>query len=489
MLASGPDLVKHDKRDMAHHIPPSLTSDHSQPPEAEPSKIKSAARYFRLPHLANLAWPAHPTRWRDVPRRLRPSAVSILRLTAAAVVTYLLTLVITRGAVDLTGPLTALLVMQASAYSTLRMGAIRVGAVLAGVFVAILLSLWIGLTWWSLGAAIAASLVLGKIFRLGEQAIEAPISAMLILGVTSPDVAAETRVLNTLIGAGVGIAFNLIYPPALPTGRAGRAIIDVAEATAAPVDAASAALTEGPIGREQVQDWLDRVRAAARRLSSATQTVASLKDSRRFNPRAIGTTDIEPVLASGLHTLESCQLATRALFVVLLAEVPNEDRPDDPYGEELRGAFAVVLHDIADCIRAFGSLVLAEAEEREEEAERSLDESLDILRETQAILTELIMVNVQENKSSWLLRGSILAAVEHVLNQLDLQDRARARQQWKAEQRTKPLSQLPPIVQAALPHPDRPSLRGLPRGTSWRQSLVRQVDEQDHYDAGDNNRN
>jgi hypothetical protein len=291
--------------------------------------------------------------------------------------------------------------------------------------------------------------------------------------------------LTTLIGAGVGIAFNLIYPPALPTRRAGRALVDVAEATAAPLDAAGAGLTEGPIGREQVQDWLDRVRAAARRLTSASETVASLKDSRRFNPRALATTDIEPVLASGLFTLESCQLAIRALFVVLLAEVPTDDRPDDPYGEELRRAFAVVLHDVADCIRAFGSLVLAEVEEREEEAERSLDESLEILRETQAILSELIMVNAQENKSSWLLRGSILAAVEHVLNQLNLEDRARARQQWKNEQRTKPLSQLPPIVQAALPHPERPSLRGLPPGTSWRSSLTRQNDEQDHPEDSD----
>jgi hypothetical protein len=244
---------------------------------------------------------------------------------------------------------------------------------------------------------------------------------------------------------------------------------------------------EGPITGEQVRDWLDRVRAGARRLESATKTVASLKDSRRFNPRALATTDIEPVLASGLQTLESCQLAMRALFVVLLAEVPTEERPDDPYGGELRAAFAVVLHDVADCIRAFGSLVLAEVEGREEEAERSLDESLDILRETEAILTELITVNVQENKSSWLLRGSILAAVEHVLNQLNLENRARARQAWKNQQRTKPLSQLPPIVQAALPHPDRPSLRGLPPGTSWRRSFVRPTDEQDHFiGRGDN---
>ena len=449
------------------------------------SKIESAARYVRPQNLATLIWPRRPTRWREVPRRILPPAVNILRLTAAAVISYLLTLAVTSGAIDLTGPLTALLVMQASAYSTLKMGAVRVGAVLAGVLVATFLSVWIGLTWWSLGLAIAASLVLARIFRLGEQALEAPISAMLILGVTSPNVAAEVRILNTLIGAGVGIAFNLIYPPALPTRRAARAMIDVAEAAAAPLDAASQALTEGPIRREQVQNWLDRVRAGGGRLTSATKTVSSLKDSRRFNPRALGTVDIEPVLSSGLQTLESCLLAVRALFMVLLAELPTEDKPDDPYGEELRAAFAVVLHDAADCIRAFGGLVLAEVEGREEEAERSLDESLDILRETQAMLTELIMVNPQDNKSSWLLRGSILAAVEHLLNQLNLDDRARARQQWKDAQRSRPLSQLPPIFSAALPHPERPALRGLPPGSSWRNAFARQPEEPEPTDQRD----
>jgi hypothetical protein len=449
------------------------------------SKINSALRYVRWQRLASLAWPGRPTRWRDVPRRLRPTLVNVTRLTTAAVLSYLFTLALTSGAIDLTGPLTALLVMQASAYSTLKMGAIRVGAVLAGVLVATFVSIWIGLTWWSLGAVIATSLILAKIFRLGEQAIEAPISAMLILGVTNPNVAAEIRVLNTLIGAGVGVAFNLIYPPALPTIRASRTIIDAADATAAPLDAASQALAIGPINREQVQDWLDRIHAGGLRLKSATETVGSLKDSRRLNPRALGTTDIEPVLASGLRTLESCLLAIRALFTVVLTELPTEDRPDDPYGEELRAAFAVVLHDAADCIRAFGSLVLAEVEEHEEEAERSLDESLEILRETQTVLTELMTVNFQDNKSSWLLRGSILAAVEHVVDELNLENHARARQQWKDVQRTKPLSQLPPIVSAALPHPDRPLLRGLPPGTTWRNAFVKQADKEDRRDDDD----
>ena len=373
----------------------------------------------------------------------------IFRLTAAAVVAYLVTSLLTEGAVDLTGALTALLVVQASTVSTLKMGAVRVGAVLGGVLVATLLSTWIGLSWWSLGAAIAASLLLAKVFRLGAQALETPISAMLILGVTNYDIAGEIRVLTTLIGAAVGVAFNLFYPPAMPTASAERSLLRVVDAAASPLDAAADHLVNGPVGREQVDTWLDLVRRANRRVGFATDVIASLKDSRRLNPRALGTVDVEPVLGTGLDTLEHCVMDIRALFTVMAAEIPADDQPDDPYGEELRTAFAVVLHDTADCLRAFGSLVVAEAEEREDETEQALAQSLDILRETQAILTELIMVDVRDNNSSWLLRGSILAAVEQVLTRLNLEDRARIHRLWKEEQQRRP-----PV---AADHPERPA--------------------------------
>ncbi|HET9650164.1 MAG TPA: FUSC family protein [Microlunatus sp.] len=415
--------------------------------------------------FAALAWPGHPTRWRDVPGRLRPTLVTTFRLTAAAVVAYVLTGLLTEGAVDLTGALTALLVMQASAYSTLKMGAVRVGAVLGGVLIATLLSTWIGHTRWSLGAAIAASLLLAKVLRLGEQALETPISAMLILAVSDPTIAAEVRVLNTFIGAGVGIAFNVLYPPAMPTRPAGSAVRAAAEAIARPLYDAAESLRTGPLNRGQIGAWLGGARTADARVDRASQVVASLQDSRRFNPRAIATADVAPVLASGVDHLESSLLAIRALFVVMQSEVPGGEAPDDPYGEELRNAFAVVLDDVGDCVRGFGDLVVAEAEGREEKVERQLDQSLEVLRETQAILAELITTQSEQNRSSWLLRGSILAAVAHVLAQFDLEERVRARHRWQQEQASKPLAQLPPLVQAALPHPDRPSLRGLGGGT------------------------
>jgi len=411
---------------------------------------------------ATQAWPGRPDRWRDVPRRLLPTLGTITRLTSAAVISYLITLVVTDGAIDLTGALTALLVVQASAYSTLKMGAVRVGAVLSGVLVATLLSTWVGLTWWSLGAAIAASLLLGKVLRLGDQALETPITAMLILGVANHDIAAGIRIINTLIGAGVGVAMNLIYPPAMPTASAGRALLRVVDAAAAPLDAAADALVDGPVSRAHLDALLDRLRAAARRVANARDIIDSLKDSRRFNPRALGTIDVEPVLGTGLDTLEHCLLDIRSLLTVISAESPVQERPDDPFGEELRAAFAVVLHDAADCLRAFGSLVVAEAEGREDETEEALAESLEILRETRAILTELMMVKAQDDSPAWMLRGSVLAALGQVLTRLDLEERARLHRTWKDEQLRRPLAQLPPMIQGVLPHPDRPVLRGLP---------------------------
>jgi hypothetical protein len=420
--------------------------------------------------LATWAWPGHPERWRDIPARLQPTLVTVGRLTAAAVVSYLISLELTEGAIDLTGPLTALLVVQASAFSTMKMGAVRVGAVLSGILVATLLSTVIGLTWWSLGAAIAASLVLAKVLRLGEQALETPISAMLILGVTNHDVAAEIRILNTLIGAAVGVAFNLLYPPAMPTASAGRALLRVVHAAAAPLDTAADALEAGPVTRAHVEDWIARARAANRLVAAATETIAALKDSRRFNSRALGTVDVEPILASGLDTVEHALLSIRALFAVVLTELPTASARDDPYGAELRTVFAVVLRDTAECLRGFGSLVVAQAEDREQETERALGQSLDILRETQAILTELIMVDAQENTASWLLRGSILAAVEQVLSRLDLEDRARLHRAWKEAQARRPLTKLPPIIHGVLPHPEHPYPRALAQPRMWRST-------------------
>lgn len=418
--------------------------------------------------LMRAVWPGHPDRWREVPGRLVPFGVLVLRLTLAAVISYWLTKAVSgNGPVDLTGPLTAMLVLQASTLSTLRMGLVRVGAVLCGVLIAVMLSAWIGLTWWSLGTVILAALVAARLLRLREQMLEAPISAMLILGVAHHDIAAYVRVINTLVGAGVGIAFGLLFPTAVAAATVARSVKWVAEATAAPLESAAGTMEKEAPTREQAQGWLDQARSAAGELAAVNGSVSNLRERRRWNPRAIGTSDVVPVLDSGLETFDRCLLAIRAFFTAMIAELPTEpaelDTAEDevqtgeladPYGEDLRQIFSVILSQSAECLRAFGDLVVAEAEGREDEAEAALTQGLDYAGETRAMLADLMLVDPPPGYR--MLRGSLVVALEQVLTELRLENRQRVREARKAPR-------LPVVVESVLMHPERPYPRGIDR--------------------------
>lgn len=365
--------------------------------------------------------------WSDVRQQVGRTLLTTGRLTAAGVLAYLLTLWLTSGPVDLTGALTALLVVQTSAFSTLRMGVVRVGAVLTGVLVAVALSSWVGLTWWSLGIVISASLLLAAALRLGEQALETPISAMLIFGLGGQEIAAETRVVTTLIGAAVGVALNLLLPPRVPTRDAIADVREVARQQAECLSVASTSMMQNPISRSEVRVWLERANRASALAAKASATVGAMTDVRKFNHRAIGTSDLEPILTDGLAALERSSMAIRSLLVVMSREAPERQTSDDGYGQEVRPAFAVLLGNVAECLEAFGALVEAEATDSESDVERHLGSSLNVAREARAILTELFFVDPRSETSLWLLRGSILLAVEHVLDPLHLEDRARVR--------------------------------------------------------------
>lgn len=398
---------------------------------------------------------------RELVRRARPTAAHVARLTVASVLGYLLTAPLQHGPIDLTGALTALLVVQASTRDTLQMGLVRVGAVVTGILVAIALTTVVGLTWWSLGIAIATSLVLAKVLHLGDQALETPISAMLILGVGGADVAWETRLVTTLVGTAVGIGLNLLVPPAVPVRPAIGAVRRVTDAVAAPLRAASVAFAAGPPTRDDVDVWLDETRAASRHIADATDALLDLKTSRRYNSRAIGRADVEPVLRTGLDTLDAANFASRSLLLAVINEIPPGGR-EDVYGEQVREAFAVVLEDLAESVEAFGELVAAEAQGREVEAEHRLEATLDVVGETRAILTELLFVDGRANPSLWLLRGSVLGAVEEVLRVLDPGGRSDMLAAWKASQAGRRVSSETGtlrVIGVDDPRPDDPTSR------------------------------
>ena len=408
---------------------------------------RRAARFRWHPRqLLWWLWPGLPTSWSQVPERLLPSATQIARLTIAAVVAYVVADALFPGILDLTAPLTALLVVQASTVGTLLMGAVRVGAVLTGVLVAVGVSTYLGLSWWSLALVIAASLVIAKLLRLGDQTLEAPISAMLILAVSAPGVAAEVRVGNTLVGTVVGVVFSLIVPIAIPNAQASEAVRRVTRSQAALFNEIALTLGDRAPHPEEVAAWTEWTGDIATELRAAAAAVDTAKESRRLNPRALATATVHPGLASAVGRLDRALAAQRILIVAIGRQAPvDASASSGPSESELRRAFAVALDDVANGLRAFGDLVQAEyGRVRADRADEAFQRTLDAVREARAVMTELTLLDVDPRGQTelWLLHGSVLAAIEQVVAQLDVEQAERRTEPW-LDRRALPVLRVP----------------------------------------------
>ncbi len=388
-------------------------------------------------------WPAHPRRWQDVPSRLWPTVGWVTRLTTATVLAYAASIPFVQGPPDLTGALTALLVVQGTNLGTLRSMVVRIGAVVTGVMLAVLVSHFVGLSWWSLGIAVALALIAAKVFRLGEQALETPISAMLILAVQGQSVAVENRILTTLVGAAIGFLFVVLLPAPVPSRRAARQIRRVAAGTANLLTRAAESMRTEPIHRRTAEEWLAEARGLSADVAQAATQVAEAREARRMNARALTTTDVGPVLSLGVATLERIVLDVRNLFHVVSLEAPAQQTPDDGYGEEVRPAFAWVLDTLADCIAAYGRFVEAEVVGSEHDSQQELDEALEQLGEARAMLADLMTVDPSRERGLWLLRGSILGVLRQVVAELEHEERRSAAGRL-AEERSRGL--LPRVI-------------------------------------------
>jgi len=369
----------------------------------------------------------------------RQAAARTLRLTGAAVASYAVAHALAPGSRPVLAPLTALLVVQVTLVGIVRSGIERVVSVVLGVLVAVLFSTVVALTWWSLGALIATAIVIGQLLRLGDHLLEVPISAMLVLAVGGAQTAATDRIAETLIGAGVGVLVNVAFPPPVNTRGAGAAVETFAAQLAQLLDSASADLAEGT-SKDSAAQWLDDARALARSVPRMHRDLDQAQESRRLNLRALGTPDTATSLRGGLEALENTAAAVRSMFRSILDGISAHPDAGGELADEVRLAFSVLLHDLATTVRSFGRLVRAEAREHAGYEEAELADALEALREARVRVTELLLVDPHDDVVLWELNSSLLATVERVLRELDVEHHTRLRQQ---------AAELPPRGQAA----------------------------------------
>ena len=95
---------------------------------------------------------------------------------------------------------------------------------------------------------VAASIAVEQLLRLGPHLVDVPISAMLVLGVGYPGAPASAgydRMIETVLGAVVGVLVNLAFPPKVRIRYAGQAVQRLAEEIAALLNEAAECLGAG----------------------------------------------------------------------------------------------------------------------------------------------------------------------------------------------------------------------------------------------------
>jgi hypothetical protein len=353
------------------------------------------------------------SRWRQ-----DPVVVQSVRSAAAASVAYVVALWFSTSPAPLTAPLTALLVVQVTLYATLTNGIRRVNSVVAGVVVAIGFSAVVGLTWWSLALLILASLAVGHLVRVSEYVPEVAISAMLVLGVTSVGDTAWTRVLETLIGAVVGLGFNLLLAPPV--------WVESIEDLARRMRRLMIRVGEEAAGRPAFEVAAARLHEARELDFDIVEVDAALKqaeDSLKLNPRVREGLLHRVVLRTGLDTLEICTVVLRVLARTL-TDLAREREPSPLFSAEVGANLERLLGEIGDAVVSFAVLVTTDVSRSAESAEDRLAAELSTAAATRDKLAQLLLEDVRRDPSEWQLYGAVLTEVNRILDELDTQHRS-----------------------------------------------------------------
>ncbi|MEU6576749.1 FUSC family protein [Streptomyces sp. NPDC046805] len=357
--------------------------------------------------------------------RLRwdPVVDQTLRSATAATIAYVIALRLSPEPAPLTAPLTALLVVQVTLYATITNSFRRVNAVVAGVLVAIAFSLLVGLTWWSLALLIVAALTVGHLVRVREYVAEVAISAMLVLGVTTIGSTAWARIVETLIGAVVGLCCNLLIAPPVWVDEAGQSI----EGLARRVRQLMLRLGEQAAGQTPWQQAAERLHEARRLDHAIVEVDAALRqaeDSMRLNPRVREGLLRRVVLRTGLDTLEICTVVLRVLARTFTDLAKARD-PEALFPPEAGAAVQQLLAEIGDAVVSFAVLVTTDVAASADSAEERLSAELHAAAGTRDKLALLLRDEAEHDPHYWQLLGAVLTEVNRVIDELAIEHRSR----------------------------------------------------------------
>ena len=327
--------------------------------------------------------------------------VPILQVAKSAVATIAAWLVagwLIPGPLPVFAAIAALLVVQPSVNQSLGKAIERSIGVILGVVIATGISLAFGQsTWIILVAIVVAMLVAWALKMTPGTSNQVAISAMLVLalGASSPEYALD-RVLETLIGAAIGIIVNALIVPPVAVAPARNEVALLGAELAASADRLAEALE-----RTQTRPQLEALMIEARLLrpmrDAADAAIAAGEESLTLNPRRSAHREELAALRDLLDQLGP--IVTQLIGMTrAFADHYDEALHDEPTVRAIAEQLHRVAHDVRLAVR------IAEPEPEP------------MTSETPALTSALVIA--PPKSGHWILVGSLMEDLRRIREEL-----------------------------------------------------------------------
>ncbi|PPG34104.1 aromatic acid exporter family protein [Rathayibacter sp. AY2B9] len=330
----------------------------------------------------------------------RPPVLQLVKTAAATVVTWLLAGVVFPGTLPVFGAIAALLVVAPSINQSFSKALERSVGVIIGVIVGSVIGTVLGGESIIVLLAIVAAIAVGWAVRLTPaSAVQIPISAMLVLsvGAVTPNYALD-RILETLLGAAVGVVINVLIVPPVVLAPAERAIGDLTAQLAAALDDLGDAL-QAPVPRRRLDELLINARLLQTMQSKAEDAIATGEESLRLNPRRSSHRDRLLALDSVVPRLGRIVTRVRGM-----TRTVHDLYDDELVGEPTIADIAVQLHRAAHDLRL---LVQSSVDVPEPEA---------ITDELPALTAPLVIAT--PHPQHWILLGALAEDLRRIREEI-----------------------------------------------------------------------
>jgi uncharacterized membrane protein YgaE (UPF0421/DUF939 family) len=267
-------------------------------------------------------------------------------------------------------PLTALVVVQVSVRASVRTALQRSAAVVLGVLVALAIGDALALNGVTVAVLVAVSLGISQlVMRLPAGAArQVPISILVVLTAvtSSPESSGWSRVMDTVLGAAVGVVVSL----ALPASRlvdARQTLDRLADGLSSGLEAMGSGLQQ-PWSTDQTEEWRRHARTTRDRLvDEAVEAVGNGRETAHWNVRDRRHTEVLGRYENMVRRLERT-----AIGISVISRGLDDHTRLSGTTHAAMPAMGALLMALADAVHAVVQDVLGESDD--DDVNRSLTE-------------------------------------------------------------------------------------------------------------------